>query len=65
MIYVDYTWDLSPRGILLDEELNTDKLGWKAGDLFKFINDNGKQRLIKVDPVEAFAKGYAVNVDSK
>lgn len=61
MIHVDYTWDLGPNGILLDEELNTDRLGWRHGDMFKFINENGRQRLIKVDPVEAFAKGYPVN----
>ena len=62
MLYLDYSWDLSPRGILLDDELNTDRLGWRAGDMFKFINENGRQKLIKVDPVEQFAKGYPVNV---
>jgi len=33
--------------------------------LFKFINVNGRQMLVKVDPVEAFAKGYKVNVQEK
>jgi len=60
--YVDYEWDLDPNKILLDEEINTDRLGWKHGDMFKFINIDGRQQLVKVDPVEAFAKGYAVNV---
>ena len=62
MLHLDYTWDLDSRRILLDEELNTDKLGWKAGDLFKFVNVNGRQMLIKIDPLEAFVKGYPVNV---
>lgn len=54
MFYLDYTWDLSPSRILFDEELNTDKLGWKAGDYFKFINVNGRQMLVKVDVTEKF-----------
>lgn len=61
MLYVDYSWDCSEKGIILDEEFNSDKLGWKGGDYFKLININGRQMLIKVDPVEAFAKGYPVN----
>jgi len=65
MLYLDYNWDLNPRGILLDGELNTDKLGWKHGDLFKFININGRQQLVKIDPVEAFVKGHPVNVQAK
>lgn len=65
MLYIDYNWDCSPNGILLDEEFNSDKLGWKHGDIFKFININGRQHLVKVDPVEAFAKGHAVNVQEK
>lgn len=54
MLYVDYSWDLNPNGIILDEELNTDKLGWKGGDYFKFVNVNGRQMLIKVDDLERF-----------
>lgn len=65
MLYIDYNWDCSPRGIILDEEFNSDKLGWKAGDMFKFININGRQQLVKVDPVEQFFKGYPVNVQEK
>jgi len=61
MLYIDYSWDLSPSGIRLDEELNIDKLGWKAGDLFEVTNTNGRAMLRKVDPVVAFAKGYRVN----
>lgn len=61
MIYVDYTWDLKEDGIVLDEEINIDRLGWKAGDCFKIINKNGQAMLVKMDPVEQFTKGYAVN----
>jgi hypothetical protein len=62
MKHFDYEWDLDPNRILLDSELNTDKLGYKHGDMFKFININGRQMLVKVDPVEQFSKGYRVNV---
>jgi hypothetical protein len=61
MIHLDYTWDLSPDRIILDQELNIDKLGWKAGDLFKITNVNGRAMLVKLDPLEKFVRGYAVN----
>lgn len=54
MIHVDYTWDLYPDKILLDEELNTDRLGWKGGDYFKLVNINGKQMLVKIGDLEKF-----------
>jgi hypothetical protein len=54
MLHFDYTWDLSSKGIILDTELNTDKLGWKGGDYFKFVNVNGQQMLVKVDALEKF-----------
>lgn len=63
MLHFDYSWDLRPDRILLDEELNTDRLGWRAGDVFKFVNVNGQQMLVKLDPVEQFARGYKVNSD--
>ena len=61
MLHFDYTWDLSPSGIILDDELNTDKLGWKGGDCFKLININGKQILKRMEDVEQFARGHSVN----
>jgi hypothetical protein len=64
LLHFDYEWDLHPDRIILDEELNTDKLGWKGGDMFKFINVNGQQMLVKVDPVVAFSQGYQVNVQA-
>jgi hypothetical protein len=54
MLHYDYNWDLSSWGIILDAELNTDKLGWKGGDYFKFVNVNGQQMLVKIDPLEKF-----------
>ena len=61
MYYLDYAWDLYPTGIVFDSELNIDKLGWKAGDLFEIKNVNGKAMLRKVDPVVAFSRGYRIN----
>lgn len=54
MFYLDYTWDLGPDGIILDEELNIDKLGWKGGDYFKLVNINGQAKLVKMDPIVKF-----------
>jgi hypothetical protein len=61
MRYIDYEWDLSPGGIIFDEEINIDKLGWKHGDCFKITNVNGRAMLVKMDPVEQFSKGHKVN----
>ena len=61
MLHLDYDWDLSPNGIILDAELNIDKLGWKHGDCFKVININGRAMLKKMDAVEQFARGHRVN----
>ncbi len=61
MLHLEYHWDLHPDKIILDDELNTDRLGWKGGDIFKFINVDGKQMLVKMDPLVAFVKGFKVN----
>ena len=58
MLHLDYNWDLSPEGILLDEELNLERLQWKEGDIFKVVKLEGKFALQKVDPVEKFFRGY-------
>jgi anaerobic selenocysteine-containing dehydrogenase len=63
MLHLDYNWDLNPDGIIFDEELNIDRLGWKHGDMFKITNRNGRAMLVKVEPIEAFFKGYKVNCD--
>ena len=56
MLYVDYAWDLEPNRILLDEELDIDKLGWKGGDYFQVKNVNGCVMLVKIDPLIKFLK---------
>ena len=56
MLYVDYTWDLEPSRILLDNELDIDKLGWRSGDYFQVANINGRAMLVKVDPLVKFLK---------
>jgi hypothetical protein len=64
MRYYDYEWDLEPDRIMLDKELNIDKLGWRHGDCFKVININGRAMLVKLDPLEQFMRGYKVNETS-
>ena len=54
MLYLDYNWDLGPGYIVPDAELNTEKLGWKVGDLWEMIEVNGKLRLHKIDPLVKF-----------
>jgi hypothetical protein len=54
--YYDYDWDISPERIILDNELNIDRLGWKAGDCFVVQNINGRAMLRKIDPLEQFVK---------
>lgn len=65
MLYLDYSWDLNPNGIMFDEELNIDKLGWNSGDVFQITNINGRAMLRKIDPVVAFNKGFKVNCDEQ
>jgi anaerobic selenocysteine-containing dehydrogenase len=56
MLYVDYTWDLEPNRILLDNELDIDRLGWRNGDYFQVNNVNGRAMLVKIDPLAKFLK---------
>ena len=65
MKHYDYDWNVSEQGIILDKEINIDRLGWKAGDCFKIKNINGQAMLVKMEEVEQFTKGYAVNGKSK
>jgi hypothetical protein len=58
MKYADYDWDLHKDRIVLDQELNIDKLEWKSGDHFEVRNIDGRVELVKVDPVVKFVKGY-------
>jgi hypothetical protein len=61
MLYLDFIWDLFHDKIVLDQEINIDKLGWKNGDYFKLVNINGRAQLVKVDVLEAFIKGHKVH----
>ena len=54
MIHYDYTWDLYPNYILLDDELPIDRLGWQEGDYFKIKKFNGRTMIAKVDPLISF-----------
>ena len=54
MFHCDYEWFLTERRIVLDQELNTDKLGWKDGEYFKFVNVNGQKQFVKMDPLTKF-----------
>lgn len=56
MLHFDYEWDLYPDRIVLDGELNIDRLGWRGGDYFKLQNENGRPMLVKVDPLEKFLR---------
>jgi hypothetical protein len=56
MLYFDYTWDLESNRILLDAELNIDRLGWRNGDYFQVKNVNGRAMLVKIDPLIKFLK---------
>jgi len=65
MKHYEYDWDLHPDRIILDKELNIDRLGWKAGDYFKVVNYNGQAMLIKVDPLVAFMRDGAAELAGK
>jgi hypothetical protein len=65
MKHFDYDWDLYPDRIILDQELNIDKLGWKGGDYFKLVNINGKAQLIKLDPLVKFIKDGEQHVQTE
>ena len=65
MLYIDYSWDCSPNGIILDEEFNADMLGWQGGDYFQLVNIDGRCYLKKVDPVVKFIKDGVKNVQAE
>jgi len=65
MIHLDFNWDLGPNGILLDEELNVDKLGWQPGDYFKLEERDGRRWLRKVDPLIAFVRNGAEELQNE
>ena len=54
MNYIGYDFSLTQEGIGLDEELNLDRLGWRGGDYFKLVNVDGRNKLVRVDPLVKF-----------
>jgi hypothetical protein len=54
LLHVDFEWDCSSEGIVLDQEFNSDKLGWRGGDYFKLVNIDGRQMLVRVNNLEKF-----------
>lgn len=61
MLYLDFSWDLSPNKLILDDELDLSTLGWQNGDVFKLQIVNGKKILVKLDPLESFVNGSNIN----
>ena len=63
MQYIGYNWDLSSDRMIPDEEINTQVLGWQAGDYWQVREHNGKKILVKVDPLVKFIlEGYHAKV---
>lgn len=58
MAEIDRTWELYADSIVINEEIDIDKLGWKHGDCFKIVNVDGQVRLVKLDRLEKFVRGY-------
>ena len=54
MNYIGYDFSLTEEGIGLDEELNLDRLGWRGGDYFKLVNVDGRNKLVRVEPLVKF-----------
>jgi hypothetical protein len=47
MLYLNYSWDVYSFGIVLDEEFNTEEIGWKEGDCFRLEKVKGVSKLVK------------------
>ena len=56
MRFYDYEWDLYPDSIVFDRELDIEKLGWKVGDVFRLVEEDGRMKLIKIDTLEKFIR---------
>jgi hypothetical protein len=54
MKYYDYEWDLYPEKIVLDNDLNTDRLTWQAGQYWQMCEEDGNKLLRRVDPIVQF-----------
>jgi len=58
MKYIDYDLDMTPDRVVLDEELDLERLGWKRGDYFKVDVVNGRTQLTKIDELEKFIRRF-------
>jgi hypothetical protein len=66
MLHLDYNWDLYPTGILLDDELNTDRLAWHPGDIFVLEKtDNGRLFIKKQTGVSKFVLEGIIEKDGE
>jgi len=65
MKYLDITMNCSKNGILLDEYFNSDELNWSGGDYFQLVNINGRQWLIKIDPLIKMIKDEQSQINSE
>ena len=54
MLHFDYEWDLYPDRIVLDKELNVERLKWKPGEYWQMCEDEGRRYLRRVDPLMQF-----------
>lgn len=62
MKFVDYTFDIEPNHIVFDPELSLAKARLRPGDLYQVCEGpQGTVVLQRMDPVVAFAQGYAPN----
>ena len=58
---IDKSWNVTSARILIDEDLDVDKLGWKGGDYFKLININGQAMLVKADALQRFIESQGTS----
>ena len=58
MAEIDRSWNIRTDSIEINEEIDVAKLGWENGDCFKLVNINGQVKLVKLDPLEKFVRGY-------
>jgi len=49
---------MTPDKVVLDEELDLERLGWKRGDYFKVDVVNGRTQLTKIDELEKFIRRF-------
>jgi hypothetical protein len=65
VIRIDKTYELHQDRIILDTEIDIDQLGWQAGDYFRVTNVNGQAMLVKVNPLIAFIRDGAAEINEQ